>query len=195
MKCYASVKISRAFFDGTNIQQCLGVQGFVCGAIHSIEKANTGGTMATVHWSEKAVPKLGQSPVDHEGRQYVHVCFLQGHWVSVQSYILQPNIVYKLFRIQRQERLELRVDQWMKLRDKVLWKIPGDFPLKLSESLCVLSISRNFATDIYWTFMLFFRHRYDSQHLDKESWSWDSSTLEMHQSIGNQRTTQIYSLK
>lgn len=50
MPCY---RVRRPLFDGTTIQHYVGVQGFVCEAIRSVEKENTGRTMIAVHWLEK----------------------------------------------------------------------------------------------------------------------------------------------
>lgn len=166
----------------------------MCGATHSTEKANTGGTVATVHWSEKSLPELVQSLVDHQGGQQCARLFSEILLSSYVSYILQPNMVYKWFRVQRQDRMELKGDQWVKLRNKVLRQIAGDFLLKPLRVFVFSPHSGTFATDIYRTVMLLFRHCYDSHSWIRKVESWNSSTSEMHQSTGNQRAIHIYSL-
>lgn len=77
------------------------------------------------------------------------------------------------------KRLELKEDRWMELRDQVCDR----FLVIFCGSHCGLSISRNFATDIYNIAMLFFRPDCSSHCSNQES--WNSSTSEMYQSTGN----------
>lgn len=93
----------------------------------------------------------------------------------------------KWFWIQRQDRMELKGDQWVKLRDQVLWQIPGDFLLKPLRVFVFSQHSGTFAIDIYRTVVLFFGHCYDSHSWIRKAESWNSSTSEMHQSTGNWR--------
>lgn len=86
------------------------------------------------------------------------------------------------------KRLELKEDRWMELRDQVCDR----FLVIFCGSHCGLSISRNFATDIYNIAMLFFRP--DCVSL-LESGKLEFFHLRNIPKHRKQRAIQIYSLK
>lgn len=197
VKHYALVKrVRRSLFDATKIQQIPPCPGFGCGAIHSMEKANTGRTMATVHWLEMVFLSQGRITLTMKGKRESD-SYLVSCWYNHGQMHSQRSTTKQCIQVGQEpgSRFVTQEDGWMKLRDQVCDRFLAVFCWSPVEALVFSEYPGILATNIDGTLMLFFRPDWLSVLGSGDLNTGYSSTSEMHHSAENQRAIQIHSLK